>query len=368
MRRIILAVTNDLVHDRRMHRIADALTRHGNEVTLVGRAYADSPPLLPARFRQVRMNHRFRKGKLFYIEYQCRLLWFLIRHRGDVLCAVDLDSLIPVILAGWVQGCLKVYDAHEYYTETPELHGRPVAKWIWDLVARWGIPRMDLCYTVGPALARELEARYHKPFGVVRNVPMATPEGMAIPRADSKILWYHGALNAGRGLEALLETMVLLPDYRLWIAGEGDLSQVLRDKARDMQLLDRVTFLGWVKPDDLWALMVQASVAVNLLEATSKSYYYSLANKAFDYIHALLPAIHMDFPEYRALHGEGNPGMLISAIQPEIIREAVLSISQEEAYSECQRQLDLLRHRFKWASEEGALIRLYEELKSPEWQ
>jgi hypothetical protein len=53
--------------------------------------------------------------------------------RYDAVCSVDLDTL-PA-------GCLshaacaasgRVFDAHEYFTEVPEVTGRPVVQWVWE--------------------------------------------------------------------------------------------------------------------------------------------------------------------------------------------------------------------------------------------
>src|SRR5690625_7829138 len=66
-------------------------------------------------------------------------------------------------------------------------------------------------------------------------------------------------------------------------------------------LTDRVVFYGRQEPQDLPDLAAQATIGLNLLRGDSRSYYYSLANRYFDYMHNCLPAIHMDFPEYSLL-------------------------------------------------------------------
>ena len=68
------------------------------------------------------------------------------------------------------------------------------------------------------------------------------------------------------------------------------------------KLAKKVIFKGYVKPKELPKITAKASIGLNLLENKSLNYYYSLANKAFDYIQAEIPAIHMDFPEYRQLN------------------------------------------------------------------
>jgi hypothetical protein len=75
--RIICTVTNDLSHDQRMIRICTSLQQAGYDVCLVGRSLPDSPPLRTRPFRQHRLRCWFHRGKLFYLEYQLRLWYYL---------------------------------------------------------------------------------------------------------------------------------------------------------------------------------------------------------------------------------------------------------------------------------------------------
>lgn len=362
MKRIILAVTNDLVHDQRMHRIAMALHGEGAEVWLVGRCYVDSPSLSHRPYRQHRMKLWFRRGKLFYLEYQFRLLVFLWRHRADAYVAVDLDTVLPVTLVASYNKATKLYDAHEWFTEVPELEGRTMVRWIWSLVGKISVPAMDACYTVGPALSEILAEEYGKPFSVVRNVPLGRDLPSQVPRVENRLIWYQGALNKGRGLEEAIEALHALPEYALWLAGEGDQSKELRARVRAEGLEDRVRFFGWVSPAELPALASQASIGINLLQDHSRSYYYSLANKAFDYCQDLLPALHADFPEYRELNRQGPVGVLLDRLSPESIAECVRRLEEPGFYSHCQEAMRKLREELVWESEKERLLVIYRSL------
>ena len=107
----------------------------------------------------------------------------------------------------------------------------------------------------------------------------------------------------GRGLESLLDAMPQVAG-RLVICGEGDLSAALRAQAARLGLLasGQVEFRGFVLPEALREVTRHAAVGIMLLENMGLSYYYSLANKFFDYVHAGIPQVLIDFPEYRALN------------------------------------------------------------------
>ena len=202
-KRIVLTVTNDLTHDRRMYRICSALAKTGAEVILVGRKLKNSKPFSPVGFKGVRLKCIFNKGPLFYMEYNKRLFLYLMTHRFDLACACDLDTALAVQKAAGLKKCKSVYDAHEFFTEVPELTGRPAIKIIWERIGRMTIPRFDLRYTVGEELAKLMGKKYNVEFHVIRNIaPAPSVKNDSIPIENrKKILLYQGALNVGRGLE-----------------------------------------------------------------------------------------------------------------------------------------------------------------------
>jgi glycosyltransferase involved in cell wall biosynthesis len=364
MPKIILCVTNDLSFDQRMHRVCASLARAGHEVELVGRLRAASPSLPQRPFRQTRLRCRFEKGKFFYLEYNLRLFFFLLCSRFDMLCAVDLDTIAPVWIAGRLRGAALAFDAHEFFTHTPEVARRPAIQWVWERVARFFIPRMDVCYTVGPALAEIMGAEYKKPFSVVRNLPLRSDELQgASPPSGKPVFLYQGALNEGRGIEALLEVMPRFPEAELWLAGEGDLTGELKEMTQRLQLDARVRFLGFVSPEYLPGLTRQATIGFNLLENKGLSYYYSLANKAFDYIQAGLPSVQMDFPEYRALQERYGTFVLANDLAPETLEAVIRRLLDDQAYYQSvQERCRQAAKELIWEKEEPLLLKVYKGL------
>lgn len=361
--RILCCVTNDLCYDQRMRRICGSLSTAGYRVTLIGRKRRQSMPIEAMSFGQERINCPFEKGFLFYAFFNLQLFVKLIFKPCEAICAVDLDTLLPALLAAKLKRVKLIYDAHEYFTEVPELVGRPFVKKIWSMLASFAIPKTDLAYTVGPALAKIFKERYHKAFGVIRNLPLPQETRETIPH-DSPILLYQGMLNEGRGLEYLIEAMHFLPgQVRLLIAGEGDLSLQLRAQVNSAGLESRIQFLGMLKPEVLSALTGKATIGLNLLENKGLSYYYSLANKAFDYIQAGLPSIQMAFPEYQNLQQEWEVFALLHGLEPQNIASTILGLlnnpeKMQELRDNCHRAAKALH----WKAEEKVLLQYYREI------
>jgi hypothetical protein len=256
---LLFAVTTDLCFDQRMQRICSSLAAAGYQVQLVGWERPTSPPLTPQPYRQHRLRGWFQRGKLFYLEYNLRLFFYLLGQKAAAWCAADLDTALPVWLRARLGGQPFVYDAHELFTEVPEVVARPAVQRLWRGVERFVVPRAQLAYTVGPALAHVFEQRYGRPFAVVRNVScLREPEPESLPPAEPHgYILYQGALNVGRGLESLLQAMPQVAG-RLVICGEGDLSATLRAQAAELGLLasgsdpaGQVEFRGFVLPEAL---------------------------------------------------------------------------------------------------------------------
>jgi hypothetical protein len=369
---LVFAVTTDLSYDQRMQRICGSLAQAGYQVRLIGWERKSSVPLTPQLYAQHRLRGWFQHGKLFYLEYNLRLLWHLLRRRADVWACADLDAALPTWLRARLGGQPFAYDAHELFTEVPEVVTRPRVQRLWQGVENFIVPHAQLCYTVGPALARLFGQRHPGScFAVVRNVPISNEQ---VTSADGRhfgteqpTLLYQGALNVGRGLAELLEAMPLVP-ARLVICGEGDCSAALRVQAARLGLLasGQVEFKGYVLPAELRQLTAQATVGIMLLENIGLSYYYSLANKFFDYVQAGIPQLCIDFPEYRALNEQHEVATLVPDLAPATLAAALARLlpgGQPGTYY--QRLAQNCRHarqEWRWQEEEKVLVGLYRNL------
>ncbi len=378
--RIILTVTNDLTYDQRMIRIAQTLSDTGYRVVLVGREQENSLPIISQDFRQHRIHCRFKSGKLFYLEFNWRLYHYLISQRLDGICAVDLDTILPVYFASKFLGVPRFFDAHEYFEEVPEVIHRPLVKAVWEKLADWLVPKFDRAYTVCESLAEIFKKKYGIPFEVVRNLPFADLPQPSPPvneqvisqiaelAAIKKIMLYQGALNEGRGLEVMLDAMHYLDDTVLVLAGDGDIGSQLHARVAREYLSSKVIFLGYVTPSTLRAITPFATLGLNLLEARGKSYYYSLANKTFDYIQAGVPALHPDFPEYRRLLSEHQTGLLVKEMEGRYLATLISDLLENTPqYAVLKANCRLAKNKLIWEKEKERLTDIYNTIYKNNW-
>jgi len=91
------------------------------------------------------------------------------------------------------------------------------------------------------------------------------------------------------------------------------------------------------------------------------SYYYSLANKFFDYIHAGVPSINMMFPEYVAINSEIEVSLLIEKPDETAFCEAVNKLLNDpELYRRLAANCLKAREIYCWESERQKLLEIYQ--------
>ena len=372
-KRIIFTVTNDLRYDQRMLRICTTLSAAGYEVALVGRHLSTSIPLQNQPYQQIRLKYLlFTAGKLFYLEYNLRLLFFLLFQRFDAICSIDLDTSIPGIIAAKIKNKPHLFDAHELFTHTPEVARRKSIQKIWEAVQKFTFKHTNAAFTVGPAIAQYFEEKYNRPVAVVRNMPIKSGATNTInppsPAWQSKIdalqgqrfILYQGALNEARGLEALIQAMSEIPAI-LVLAGEGDLSQTLRNLTQSLNLEHKVIFLGMVPPNELPQLTKQAYIGYNVSQNAGLSYFLSLNNKFFDYTKALLPSLINPFPEYLALMKEFEVGLPTEPTLEDIVKQANQLFTDQLLYDKIKSNCKLASEKWTWENETPTLVNIFQQ-------
>ena len=371
-KRIFCTVTNDLNYDQRMIRICNSLAGAGYEVTLVGRKAADSIPLEEKAFRQRRLRLLFHRGKLFYLEYNLRLFFYLLFRKMDCICAIDLDTILPCYFVSSLRHIPRVYDAHELFCEMPEVASRPRIHAIWKAVEKYAVPAFRYGYTVNELIAAEFRRMYGVEYGVIRNMPVLEEEtgpGQARMKelpwegwTGQRFLLYQGAVNEGRCFETLIPAMQYI-DMKLVICGEGNYMEQARGLVERYSLEDKVIFKGYVLPGQLRSITRSAWCGINLVDRKGLNHYYSLANRWFDYMHAGLPQLSVNYPAYREINNLYRIAVLVDEPGIREIADALNGLLNNTAlYDTLIKNCKQARLRYNWQEEEKSLIRFYQKI------
>src|SRR5581483_11536371 len=246
-----------------MQRICTTLVQQGFHVTLVGRKLRGSNALEQKMYGQKRLYCFFEKGFLFYASYNICLFFWLLLRKVDIICAIDLDTILPCYFVSVLKRKKRVYDAHELFTEQKEIITRPAIHKVWLTIEKFAVPKFQNAYTVSESIADELYKRYNTKFEVIRNMPVKT--SYKLTGHQKKFILYQGAVNEARGLESLIEAMHNV-NVSLHIYGDGNIYEKIVALISKNELEEKVMIKGKLSPDELRKVTEQAYVGINLVE------------------------------------------------------------------------------------------------------
>jgi glycosyltransferase involved in cell wall biosynthesis len=360
-KKIIFLVSNDLTTDNRMHKICNSLAQNNFSVELVGRYFENSKAVATSAFLPTRLKCVFNKKFLFYAEWNIRLFLYLIFNTYDVVCACDVDTLPAAFFANIIKRKKIAFDAHEYFSESPELIGRTLVQNIWQKIEQFLIPKVDIAYTVNQSLANIFEEKYKKKFEVIRSLPLKNKNLQ--PKQTESYFIYQGAINLGRGIKESILAIQHIPNYKLYIVGDGDEYQEIKDIIKHYKIEDRVVLFGKKTPAELIEITQNAFAGINLLEQRGLNYYYSLNNKFFDYIQAYIPQITIAFPEYIQYNQKYNVAVLVEKLIIEDVVKAMKKlIDEKEYYNHLKQNCIIASNELNWENEEPKLLYIYKNL------
>lgn len=343
-----------------MIKICSSLANAGYDVTLVGRLRKKSIPILPNNYRQKRLFCFFDKGKLFYAEYNLRLFFYLLFVKCDAICAIDLDTIMPVYYSTLIKSKKRIYDAHELFCEMKEIVTRPSIYKLWKKIERKYVPKFQLGYTVNEPIALEFKKMYGCDYEVVRNI--AEKKNVAASNKKEKYILYQGAINEGRCFESLIPAMLQV-NATLLLCGDGNFMEETKALVAKYNLQEKIIFKNMVSPAALRPITEAAYIGLTFIENNGLSNYYSLANRFFDYMYGYTPQVCVNFPVYSQLNEVHKVAVLINNTDEQTIADAINKLlTNQELWDELHENCKLASLEWNWEKEEKRLINYYNNI------
>lgn len=353
---IVFLVSNDHSTDQRMHRICIALHNRGHRVHVVGRKLNRNISIKEVPYNLHLLSLKHKAGPLFYYELMKQQVRFVNRiERMDIISSVDADTILAASIIAKKREVKHIHDAHEWFTEVPELKGKPLKRAIWGWAEKRGFKTVHSAYTVSHTLKEHYDQISPTPLQFIPNYPNAKQ----VEREGKKEvdIIYQGAVNKGRCLEMLL-MICKQKGYRLQICGIGDLFVQLKKQYSNAT---NITFSGQVSPDELHDYACQAKIGYNVLDNSSPSYNGSLPNKTFDYMQAEIPQIISNSQELVRLNTK-LPFAIVTETEPSVLQEKIYDLlNNHEEYHALKNNVKQLKKQFLWENVEAELIQIYEQ-------
>lgn len=238
--------------------------------------------------------------------------------RGEQISCVTCHSLavlpLCVRLARRHQAKL-CYEPHELETESATSHG--MRKILMRVTEKRLINRVDRIIVVSEEIAQWYRTRYDlKNVEVFRNIPAVASQTTSVDLrkifclpSDAMLFIYSGGLYPGRRVEQFLRIFTQLPmDRHIIFMGFGPLAPLVQEAANR---LPNIHYLPAVPPNQVISHLRGGDVGLCGVENLCLSYFFSLPNKQFEYLHAGLGALVPNFPEMSRLISATQAGWIV---------------------------------------------------------
>ena len=364
-----MVTTSDIDYDSRILNEAESLAQK-YDVTILCRKYPHESFLRPQKFIIKRIDYRkLSIYKLNIFSSLFSLIKAAFKENTDIYHAHDLDGLLCAFPAALLRRKILVYDSHELWSDTYPFGNLRGIQWLLGPLEKFLMMKVRAGITVNDSIAKFLRKKYQKNFISLRNIP----DSFLLRKAKTdlkklfphqKIVLHLGAADEGRGMEQMIEAAKYFSqDMVLVFLGGGKTEKQAQEIVLKYNLRDRVHFLPPIPPAEIISTIKSADLGLALTQNLSKSYYYSLPNKLFQYIAANIPILGSNFPEYRKIIIQNKIGEVADPSKPELIaRETIKMLTKENQKKYRHNLASLAKTRYNWNIEKEKLFQFYNKI------
>ncbi len=302
----------------------------------------------------------------YYLRFFRILYQRLKESSADIYFSADVYTLPLMAFFAKLRKKKLYYDCRELYPFLAGLRNKKYTQLVIKLTERLFIGRADAVIATGPMDAQFIQ-HYYKITNtlVLRNMPKLKPveqkvnlrEQLNIPN-DAKILLYQGVIFEGRGIEKTIRALPELDSTYFVLLGTGTKIHAYKKLAEELDIADRVHFMGTIPQSELINYTSAADIGLTLIENISLSYYYALPNKMFEYIAAGIPLISSALPQMKGIVDDYKVGWVID-METNCITEKLKSIINSDwNRDEMKERLKSASIELNWDTEFGKVKNL----------
>jgi len=366
-KKVLITFLGNIDYDTRCHNLYNTLKVNGFDVSFTGFDW------LTQDFNPVQGKitiHKLQKRFLslsFYFKFIWHVKFALFSSRASIFFAEDIYTLPFVVIFGKLKRVKIFYDSRELFGYLAGLKKRKFVQSFWKTVEKLFIKHADHIITTGSMDSDVLKEMYGVTNTVVlRNVPhFYKPAQQTDLRnqlgisKDKKILLYQGVILKGRGIEKIFDILPDLSEFVFVIVGGGEFEDYYKNLAVERNVIDQVFFIGKFSQEDLPKLTPSADVGIALIENISKSYYYALPNKLFEYIMAEVPVVVSNLPQMKEIVYKFNVGFVVDPDNKDELITALKNLTSDEVlYKKFKQNCKIASEELNWENEFGNLLEL----------
>lgn len=366
--RVLMTVSNDVVHDSRVIKEARALRDAGHEVRIIG---WDRSGTMAARetWDGLEIRRVLTRGalRLLGTDLLRNPSWWGRAYRlartepFDVVHCHDLDTLpIGVRLRNATDRPL-VYDCHEIFGYMIE---EDVPRFVTDYAFRMErrlAPSADRIIAVNAAVKEYIDRVSGKDSVLVQNVHELVPNGYVAPPAAPFTVLYIGTLHKSRFVLPSIDVVGAIPEARLVIGGSKALAPQVRSACARHP---NTQFLGPVPFERVLPMTREAHAVLSMYDPFPRINQVGLPNKIFEAMAAGRPSIVTEGLFMARLVEKEGCGIAVPYTE-EGLRGAITRLREDPSLAERLGRSGLAAHQreYNWDAERRRLLGLYDALQ-----
>lgn len=365
-KKVLIAFLGNINYDTRSKNLYDTFSTNNFDVEFIGFDW------LTKDFVETRGNIsilKLKKGFLS-ISFYLKFIWYLkiklLTTKASIIFAEDIYTLPFAVIFGKLKRSKIYYDSRELFGYLAGLKDKKFRQAFWKWIEKLFIRKADYVIVTGPMDGEFLKKEYGlKNIILLRNLPRYYKPELRLDLhshlqidKSKKIILYQGVLLKGRGIEKVFAVLNELRDCVFIIAGGGEFEQHYRKLAEEMNLSDKVFFLGKLTQEDLPKITGSVDIGVSLIENLSTSYYYALPNKLFEYIMAEVPVIVSNLPQMKEIVEKYDVGYAVEFESKDELTNAIKKLTEDSKLSESKKQnCQIASQELNWEKEVTALLK-----------
>jgi glycosyltransferase involved in cell wall biosynthesis len=366
--RVLMLVSNDVVHDARVLKEARALVRAGHQVTFIGwdrRGKASRTEIADGiTIHRIRTEGFMRAlgTDLFRIPLWWRKVERLARSLAvDVVHCHDLDTLSIGVRMKKRRGVILVYDCHEVFYR---MIAEDVPKFVSDYAERLErrlVPHADRIVTVSEVVRSYIREISGRDSIVVNNYPDFVVEGYEPPPDSPFTVLYVGTLHSSRFVIPAIEVVAEMKDVRLEIAGSKKLAPVVEAMCATHP---NTKFLGTVPNQGIASLILRCHAMLSMFDPRLWINRMGMPNKVFEAMAAGRPSIVTERILMAEIVEREQCGLAVP-YTVDGFRSAVVRLRDDPALAERlgRNGLEAAKREYNWTIESRKLLSLYDGLQ-----
>jgi len=366
--RVLMLVSNDVIHDSRVLKEASALRDAGHQVTAIGWDRAGTAPRSESfagisihRIRTEGAMRALRKD-LFRNPIWWRRAYRLARGLAfDVVHCHDLDTLPTGVRLRRSSGKPLVYDCHEVFGYMIE-HDVPrfVASYAFRMERRLSL-EADRVVAVNPFVKEYIDRVSGKSAVLVMNCPEITSDGYRAPADSPFTLLYLGTLHRSRFVLEAIDTVAELPSIRLVIGGSKQLTSTVREMCAHQP---NTQFIGVVPNERVIPMTIESSAVLAMFDPTHRINQVGLPNKIFEAMAAGRPSIVTEGLPMADFVQKERCGLPVPYTRAGL-RSAIDRLRGDPSLAERlgRNAFEAANRTYNWRTESRKLVAMYGELE-----